>query len=57
MVFQIITLEGWTAIMYSLEKATNTVTNIYFIAIVFIGAFFLINLTMAVITIYFMMSQ
>jgi len=57
MVFQIITLEGWTAIMYALEKATNTVTNIYFIAIVFIGAFFLINLTMAVITIYFMMSQ
>ena len=56
MVWQIITLEGWTLIMYKIEETSNTFTNIYFIIIVLIGAFFLVNLTLAVITIFFMQS-
>lgn len=48
-VFQIVTLEGWTGIMVPLEQSVGTWIVIYFYPIVFIGAFFLLNLTLAVI--------
>jgi uncharacterized membrane protein len=57
MVWQIITLEGWTYVMYSIEETSNFVSNIYFFIIVLVGSFFLVNLTLAVITIFFMQSQ
>ena len=43
--------------MYKVEVTLNFITNIYFLIIVLIGAFFLVNLTLAVITIFFMQSQ
>lgn len=42
-------LEGWTPIMVALMKSVGTWIFIYFYPIVFIGAFFLLNLTLAVI--------
>jgi hypothetical protein len=57
MVWQVITLEGWTLVMYKIEQTSNSFTNVYFIIIVLIGAFFLVNLTLAVITIFFIESQ
>jgi hypothetical protein len=48
-VFQVTTLEGWTVIMVGLMKSVGTWIFIYFYPIVFIGAFFLLNLTLAVI--------
>lgn len=50
MVFQVITLEGWTTnIMQYVEQSVATWTIAYFVPIVFVGAFFLLNLTLAVI--------
>lgn len=48
-VFIIVTLEGWTGIMVAVEATVEEWTIIYFVPIVFIGSFFLINLTLAVI--------
>lgn len=53
MVFQCVTMEGWTEIMYWLFDAFTIFVVFYFVLLVFIGAFFLLNLTLAVIkTIY-----
>jgi hypothetical protein len=48
-VFQIVTMEGWTAIMVPLQQSVGTWIFIYFYPIIFIGSFFLLNLTLAVI--------
>jgi predicted tellurium resistance membrane protein TerC len=48
-VFQVVTMEGWTSIMVGLEQSVGTWIVIYFYPIIFIGAFFLLNLTLAVI--------
>ncbi|CDW83739.1 cation channel family protein [Stylonychia lemnae] len=48
-IFQTVTLEGWTTTMLALEQTVGQWTIIYFVPIVFIGAFFLLNLTLAVI--------
>ena len=48
-VFQCITLEGWSAIQIMLQQAFNFFVFMFFIPMVFIGAFFLLNLTLAVI--------
>ena len=42
-------MEGWTAIMVALMQSVGTWIVIYFYPIIFIGAFFLLNLTLAVI--------
>ena len=57
LVWQVITLEGWTYIMYITETTTSELASGFFIIIVMIGAFFLVNLTLAVITIFFIESQ
>ncbi len=49
MVFQITTLEGWSEIMYWLFDAFTVYVVFYFVLLIFIGSFFLINLTLAVI--------
>lgn len=49
MVFQSVTLEGWTEIEFWLFDAFSIFIVIYFILIIFIGSFFLVNLTLAVI--------
>jgi hypothetical protein len=44
MVFQITTMEGWTLIMIYMERVFTKITIFYFIMLVFIGNFFLLNL-------------
>lgn len=46
--FQCVTLEGWTVIMIMIQKAYSDYVVLYFIPLVFIGAFFLVNITLAV---------
>ena len=48
-VFQCISLEGWSDIMVMYMKAYTPWTFFFFMPMVFIGAFFLLNLTLAVI--------
>ncbi len=48
-VFQCITLEGWSDIMVMYQQAYTPLVFFYFVALVFIGAFFFLNLTLAVI--------
>ena len=48
-VFQVITLEGWSSIMYEIMEAFTPISLIYFILLVFIGAYFLLNILLAVI--------
>lgn len=57
MVFMVTTLESWTLIMNMVAQAFTIMSVFYFIILVFIGAFFLLNLTLAVITVKFNESQ
>ncbi len=43
------TLEGWSVIMIMVQKSYTFLAFFFFIPLVFIGAFFLLNLTLAVI--------
>lgn len=52
-VYQISTLEGWADIMHSVMDTYSPFSAFYFIAVVFIGAFFLINLVLAIIKMKF----
>jgi hypothetical protein len=48
-VFIIITMEGWTTLMYYIRRATGTYAyDIYFYLTVIIGTFFILNLMVAV---------
>ena len=48
-VFQMITLEGWTKIMYNLIDSNMTWMAIFFsISLVLVGSFFLLNVILAV---------
>ena len=49
-IFQCITLEGWTPLMYMTMDALTGWTVVYFLLLVFTGGFFLLNLALAVIT-------
>jgi len=48
-VFQCITMEGWSEIMVMYQIAYTPWVFFFFVPMVFIGAFFLLNLTLAVI--------
>jgi hypothetical protein len=48
-IFQSVTLEGWTDIMQMITWSYTFLAFLFFIPLVFIGAFFLLNLTLAVI--------
>jgi len=48
-VFQCVTMEGWSDIQYMMQKAYSYYMFMFFVPLVFIGAFFLLNLTLAVI--------
>lgn len=49
-IFQSITMEGWTDVMYQLQDSFNAfVAAIYFVVLILFGSFFLLNLTLAVI--------
>ena len=48
-VLSTVSLEGWSATMYALMDATGPIVVIYFVLLVLIGSFFVINLIVAVI--------
>ena len=48
--FQSITLEGWTPIMYNCMDGTSSWAFVYFALLVFFGSFFVLNLALAVVT-------
>ena len=48
-IFQCITMEGWTNVMYIYQDTANTIfVNSYFITCIIVCSFFLLNLTIAV---------
>ena len=50
-IFQVITLEGWSTIMYNLmDTERDWIVCTYFISLVVIGAFFLLNLITAILS-------
>jgi len=57
MVFQCTTLEGWSNIQTYYQQTYAQIIWVYFVLMVFIGAFFLMNLTLAVINASFTRSQ
>lgn len=52
-VFQIVTVDNWTSIMYSVQKTFSNYASIYFLSLVIIGGLFLVNLTLAIIKVKF----
>ena len=56
-VFLCVTLEGWWEISVYVGKALHPLTNFYFVVLIFLGSFFLINLTLAVIKLKFTESH
>ena len=48
--FQSITLEGWTPIMYNCMDGTSGWSFIYFTLLIFFGSFFVLNLALAVVS-------
>lgn len=48
-IFRVITLEGWTVVMYNYLDSSGIVAAIFFPSLVIIGSFFLLNLFLAVI--------
>ena len=57
MIFQSITLEGWTGIMYYVVRSFSIYCLIFFIILAWVGAYFLVNITLAVICIKFEEAQ
>ena len=57
MVYMVTTLEGWAQLMGYVQSTFTYSAFLFFFLIVFIGALFLLNLTLAVITIKFNESQ
>ena len=56
-VFQCISLEGWSDVMVMYQKVYTRFVFFFFFLLVFIGAFFLLNLTLAVINGAFVKNQ
>lgn len=56
-IFQCVTLEGWSDIMVLYQKVYTYYVFLFFVPLVFIGAFFLLNLTLAVINYSFNEAQ
>ncbi|XP_067277633.1 voltage-dependent T-type calcium channel subunit alpha-1H-like isoform X2 [Pseudorasbora parva] len=52
-IFQVITLEGWADIMYYVMDAHSFFNFIYFIFLIIVGSFFMINLCLVVIATQF----
>lgn len=48
-IFRVITLEGWTGVMYNYLDSTGMIAGLFFPMLVVIGSFFLLNLFLAVI--------
>lgn len=48
-IFVVISLEGWSSVMFSIVETSGYTACVYFIVLVIIGAYFVINLVIAVI--------
>eukprot|EP00937_MAST-01D_sp_MAST-1D-sp2_P005061 g5061.t1 len=48
-IFQVMTLEGWTPIMYAVRDSAGSISDAYFILVVLIGSLFVVNVIVAVI--------
>lgn len=53
----VVTLDNWTTIMYSIQKAFTNFAWIYFVSLVILGAYMMNNLLLAVIKVKFSESQ
>ncbi|XP_040581847.1 voltage-dependent calcium channel type A subunit alpha-1 isoform X6 [Lepeophtheirus salmonis] len=49
-VFQCITMEGWTPILYWTDDALGNINSIYFVPLIVIGSFFMLNLVLGVLS-------
>lgn len=50
-VFQCITMEGWTTVLYWMNDALGTSFNwIYFVVLIILGSFFMLNLVLGVLS-------
>ena len=56
-IFQCVTLEGWSDLMVLYQRVYTYNVFLFFVPLVFIGAFFLLNLTLAVINTSFNDAQ
>jgi hypothetical protein len=58
-VFQIITLDSWTVILYNLmnQASLTQIPTLFCVSLVFLGAFFLLNLMLAVVMESYMESE
>jgi voltage-dependent calcium channel L type alpha-1D len=48
-VYTSVTMEGWSTIMANTQMTFNDFSFLYFLPLIFVGGFFLMNLTLAVI--------
>lgn len=48
-IFRVVTLEGWSQVMYNYMDSTGLFSSLYFPLVVLLGSFFLLNLFLAVI--------
>ncbi|GLC45300.1 Caveolin-2 [Pleodorina starrii] len=56
-IFQHITLSGWTDVMYMVMDAVNYWVWIFYVGLIIFGAFFMINLALAVLSVNFSADQ
>lgn len=56
-VFQCITVAGWSYVMYRSMDGTNQAAVVYYLLVVMFGAFFMMNLFLAVIKLKFARAQ
>ena len=56
-IFQCISLEGWTDVMYWVQDAVSPYVWIYFCAMIVLGSFFAINLALAVLYVSFVSER
>lgn len=58
-VFQLITLDSWSVILYNLQdwNAVNAVPALFCISLILLGSFFLLNLLLAVVMESYMTSE
>lgn len=52
-IFQCISMEGWTTVMYLVMDAVNPWAWLYFVLMIIFGSFFAVNLALAVLYVYF----
>eukprot|EP00892_Ulva_mutabilis_P001295 jgi/Ulvmu1/11166/UM072_0002.1 len=56
-IFQCVSLEGWTEVMYAVQDGVSDYVWVYFVVLIIVGAFFAVNLALAVLYLQFTQSQ